>query len=238
MIATNLSEERKSLADIWHAVRYPHLWLLLGWQDIKQRYRRSMLGPFWLTISTAFMVASLGLVYSRIFGQAVAEYLPYLAAGQMQKHVTVNEALTRLDALVQCRAASRTVATAPAAPEDGRLHILPETIDGEAWSAFAAGDLVRAEAGSWVRQDAPEGLLVWIGDEAGFVVREGEVRRGAGRLRPETEGGRRRGNRAVASPGHAHRATSDRSPDHRSTACGAGSASAAPSKSSRTTPSP
>ena len=43
--------------------------------------------------------------------------LPYLAAGQMQKHVTVNEALTRLDALVQCRAASRTVATAPAAPE-------------------------------------------------------------------------------------------------------------------------
>lgn len=100
--------------------------------------------------------------------------LPYLAAGQMQKHVTVNEALTRLDALVQCRVASRTVATAPATPEDGRLHILPETIDGEAWSAFAAGDLVRAEAGSWVRQDAPEGLLVWISDEAGFVVREGD----------------------------------------------------------------
>ena len=51
--------------------------------------------------------------------------LPYLAAGQMQKHVTLNEALTRLDALVQTAAISRTVSDQPATPADGALYILP-----------------------------------------------------------------------------------------------------------------
>jgi len=47
--------------------------------------------------------------------------LPYLAAGQLQKHVTLNEALTRLDALVQCAVVSRTTAVQPASPTDGAL---------------------------------------------------------------------------------------------------------------------
>ena len=47
--------------------------------------------------------------------------LPYLAAGQLQKHVTLNEALTRLDALTQTAVVSRTTTTQPAAPPDGAL---------------------------------------------------------------------------------------------------------------------
>ena len=43
--------------------------------------------------------------------------LPYLAAGQLQKHVTLNEALTRLDALTQTAVVSRTTTTQPAAPQ-------------------------------------------------------------------------------------------------------------------------
>jgi len=46
--------------------------------------------------------------------------LPYLAAGQMQKHVTLNEALTRLDAIVQTVVVSRTTTAQPDAPADGR----------------------------------------------------------------------------------------------------------------------
>ena len=45
--------------------------------------------------------------------------LPYLAAGQMQKHVTLNTALTRLDALLQTAAVSRTTTVQPGAPTDG-----------------------------------------------------------------------------------------------------------------------
>lgn len=63
-----------------------HLWrlaLTLGWLDIRLRYRGSMLGPFWLTISTAVMVAALGLLYSTLFKIDLAGYLPFLALSQV-----------------------------------------------------------------------------------------------------------------------------------------------------------
>lgn len=59
-----------------------HLWRLcwtLAMLDIRQRYRGSVLGPFWLTLSTALMVGSMGLVYSVLFGLHLQEYMPYLA---------------------------------------------------------------------------------------------------------------------------------------------------------------
>ena len=97
--------------------------------------------------------------------------LPYLAAGQMQKHVTLNEALTRLDALVQTTVASRSVASQPSAPADGLLYILPDDPGGPIWADFTGGDLVRAETGGWEKVPVIEGQLVWIADEAAFVVR-------------------------------------------------------------------
>ena len=51
----------------------------LGWQDIKQAYRRSALGPFWLTLGTAVQVVAIGLVFGLIFGSPLEEFLPYLA---------------------------------------------------------------------------------------------------------------------------------------------------------------
>ncbi|GAJ80614.1 putative ABC transporter permease protein [Nocardia brasiliensis NBRC 14402] len=57
------------------------LWLSLGWQDIKQRYRRSVLGPFWITIATGVQAAAIGLLYSALLGQPVKDYLPYVAVG-------------------------------------------------------------------------------------------------------------------------------------------------------------
>lgn len=55
--------------------------LLLGWQDIKQRYRRSKLGPFWLTISMGVMIGMIGLVFGQVFNSPMQEYLPFLASG-------------------------------------------------------------------------------------------------------------------------------------------------------------
>ncbi len=58
------------------------LWRLalsLGWLDIKLRYRGSALGPLWLTLSGAIMVASMGLIYGRLFGIVLRDYLPFLA---------------------------------------------------------------------------------------------------------------------------------------------------------------
>lgn len=55
------------------------LWSKLGWHDIRKRYRRSMLGPFWLTLSMAVMVGSLGLIYGTLFRLDLENYLPFLA---------------------------------------------------------------------------------------------------------------------------------------------------------------
>jgi lipopolysaccharide transport system permease protein len=49
--------------------------------DIRNRYRGSVLGPFWLSLSTTIMVVALGLLYSTIFALPLGDYLPYLAVG-------------------------------------------------------------------------------------------------------------------------------------------------------------
>lgn len=57
------------------------IWGTLGWHDIRQRYRRSVLGPFWFTLSTAIMVVVLGALYATLLKQEISDYLPFLAAG-------------------------------------------------------------------------------------------------------------------------------------------------------------
>lgn len=99
--------------------------------------------------------------------------LPYLVAGQMQKHVTLNETLTRLDALVQTCVVSRSLVREPHDPADGDLYILPEGAIGESWADMAEGALVRFEAGGWTVSPTVEGLLALVSDEAQFVVRSG-----------------------------------------------------------------
>ena len=61
--------------------RAHHLWGLLGWQDIRRRYRRSILGPFWITISMGVFVAALGTLYGALLKVEITEYVPYLALG-------------------------------------------------------------------------------------------------------------------------------------------------------------
>ena len=56
-------------------------WTALAYQDIKLRYRGSMIGPFWLTLSTVIMVAAMGLIYAHLFRQRTSSYLPYLTVG-------------------------------------------------------------------------------------------------------------------------------------------------------------
>lgn len=71
----------KALADIFNGFARRDLWGNMGWQEIRQRYRRSIVGPFWLTISMGIMVLALGTLYGIILDVEMTEYLPYLAAG-------------------------------------------------------------------------------------------------------------------------------------------------------------
>jgi lipopolysaccharide transport system permease protein len=68
-------------ADIVAGITRWRLWVRLGWNDILQRYRRSILGPFWLTASMAVMVIALGVLYAELFNQPIDDFLPYFCVG-------------------------------------------------------------------------------------------------------------------------------------------------------------
>jgi homopolymeric O-antigen transport system permease protein len=57
------------------------VWVLMGWDDIRQRYRRSVIGPFWITLSMGFFILVLGVIYSRLFHVKLEDFLPYLTVG-------------------------------------------------------------------------------------------------------------------------------------------------------------
>ena len=67
--------------DVYLGARASEIWTILGWNDIRQRYRRSVIGPFWITLSSAVLIAGLGFVYSYIFKTNIETYLPYFALG-------------------------------------------------------------------------------------------------------------------------------------------------------------
>lgn len=67
--------------DIKNSLSNRDMWLYMGWQDIKQRYRRSVLGPWWITLSTGLIILTLGLVWSQVFKQAAAEYMQFFSVG-------------------------------------------------------------------------------------------------------------------------------------------------------------
>jgi ABC-2 type transport system permease protein len=58
-----------------------HLWGHLGWQDIRQRYRRSVLGPIWISVTMAVTAISLGILYAGLFGNDLSVQLPYILVG-------------------------------------------------------------------------------------------------------------------------------------------------------------
>jgi len=70
-----------AMSDIAAATRRIPLVGILGWQDVRQRYRRSALGPFWLTISMGVMIATIGIVFGSLFNSPMKEFLPFLASG-------------------------------------------------------------------------------------------------------------------------------------------------------------
>ncbi len=70
---------RKAARDLREAAALWRLCGTLAWLDIKLRYRGSLLGPFWLTLSTGVMVGSMGVIYAGLFKINLHDYLPFLA---------------------------------------------------------------------------------------------------------------------------------------------------------------
>jgi ABC-2 type transport system permease protein len=72
---------RKAADDLIGGWKQRQLWGHLAWQDIRQRYRRSVLGPIWITISMAVTAVALGVLYAGLFQNDLSVQLPYILVG-------------------------------------------------------------------------------------------------------------------------------------------------------------
>lgn len=78
--ATNFA---RALNDLTVGLGKGWIWVTLAWQDIKLRYRGSVLGPLWLTLTIVIMVSSMGFLYAKLFSMDVKTYLPFLTVGMV-----------------------------------------------------------------------------------------------------------------------------------------------------------
>jgi ABC-type polysaccharide/polyol phosphate export permease len=71
----------RALQDVYDGITDWLMWGRLGWLEIRRRYRRTWLGPFWTSFNVAVLVFSMGFLWAALFNQPVAIYMPYLTAG-------------------------------------------------------------------------------------------------------------------------------------------------------------
>src|SRR3990170_7333826 len=99
--------------------------------------------------------------------------LPQLAADQAQKHVTVNEALLDLDALVQLAVLDRSLAAPPGSPAQGARYLVAASPTG-AWAGHANHIAVWLD-GAWRFFIPGVGWLAWVIDEGAILAWNGSA---------------------------------------------------------------
>lgn len=97
--------------------------------------------------------------------------LPLVLPAQAQKHVTVNEALARLDAVAQLRVVSSSLSTPPASTVDGTSYLVPASAAGE-WDGMAGRIAVRSNGG-WVFLTPRAGWRAWDESRSGPLAFDG-----------------------------------------------------------------
>jgi len=99
--------------------------------------------------------------------------LPYVMAAQAQKHITHNEAIRSLDAIVQLAVLDRDIAEPPADPADGDRYIV--AADGEGDWAGHDGKVAAWQDGAWAVYEPVAGWIAWVADEAVLLCWDGEA---------------------------------------------------------------
>ena len=83
MLALTRTHLDMAAEDLWAGIRSWPLSQFLAWQDIKQRYRRSTLGPVWLTLSFGVQMLTMGVLSGLLFNSPIEKSLPYVCAGML-----------------------------------------------------------------------------------------------------------------------------------------------------------
>jgi lipopolysaccharide transport system permease protein len=97
-------QKRLALDDLKCGFEKWRIWLALAYQDIRIRYRRSVLGPFWLTLSMAISTYSMGYLYSHLFHTDLQIYFPFLVSGVLSWTLISGSLLELIDGLAGAEA--------------------------------------------------------------------------------------------------------------------------------------
>lgn len=81
MVRYNSGGAVSFLSEFVVAAKLWRVWLHMGLQDVKSRFRSSALGPAWILINLAAVIGAIGLIYGRLFHQPMNEFLPFLTLG-------------------------------------------------------------------------------------------------------------------------------------------------------------
>lgn len=76
-----ITSTQRAAQDLLTGLRSPRIWLLLAWQDLEAKYRRTILGTFWQTLTMAAYIAGLAVVFSTLRQRNMENFILYLAAG-------------------------------------------------------------------------------------------------------------------------------------------------------------
>ena len=90
--------------------------------------------------------------------------MPLIDAAQAQKHVTINEAILRMDALGASRVESRSFTSPPETPEDGTAYIVGKSAS-DLWETHDE-EVAIYQNGGWRFVSPWDGLKIWVADEA------------------------------------------------------------------------
>ncbi len=70
-----------ALKEISHSIQLWRIWTRLGVQDVRLRFRRSVIGVWWIFLNLGIMILAIGFIYANLLGQDMGTFIPYLTAG-------------------------------------------------------------------------------------------------------------------------------------------------------------
>jgi len=77
------AETERTIRDVVRSLRLWHIWIRLGLQDVRLKFRRSAVGVGWIFVNLAVLVSSIGFIYANLLGQDAREFIPYLTIGMI-----------------------------------------------------------------------------------------------------------------------------------------------------------
>jgi lipopolysaccharide transport system permease protein len=157
------ARNRRALRDLAAGLARWRLGWTMGRLDIQLRYRGSVLGPFWLTLSTAVMIGALGVLYATLFHMNVRDYLPFLALSIVLWNF-INQLVT--DACIAFTQSEQMIRSVrmPYTLYACRSVVRNVLVLGHNIIVIVGVDLAMSFSPGWEALAAAPGLLLWIVD--------------------------------------------------------------------------